>query len=620
MLKRLLLPAITLIILAAACTQAGKIRTTEVRPTKNVIFMLTDGTSEGALAAARWYQRYMTGDMSFNLALDQYICGLVQTHESDCPITCSAPGMSAYMTGVPGRIGNVSMNPLPHPEHDFYPVDPDRAGQPAATVLEAARYLKGMATGLVCTVTFPHATPAAASAHYPYRWAYHPLALQQSCEGLDLVFGSGTDVLTDEIRAMIAGTGATLIEDDVAAFRAFEPQAAGRKAAAAGIAAAAGTAAAAETAPAAGVSPSSNRLWALFGGDMTEFEIDRVDSEQPSLSEMTAKAIDMLSRNRKGFFLMVEGSKVDYGAHSKDPVEIITELLEFDRAVKVATDFARKDGNTTVVIVSDHGNAGIQIGGGGYANYEANPVDSIYYGIRGVKASSWKMVQRLQGCAEGEIPAVFKEWTGIDLRPAELSDIKKSMNRVEGDYMQVANTWNLQGTIAKIYLSRSNLKLIGGDHTGEDVILGVYNPRGQRPTGVLRNTQLNAYLCQVLGLKGAVPWQDATLGPNPRNPLTALTDELFAPHDKVFEGLECSVDESGDVPVLTVRAGGRDASATAPGESGATLRIPAFHNTVELERPDGSVDVIRTKAPSIWNPDTRKFYLDRSLAQLANGR
>ena len=177
--------------------------------------MLSDGTSEGALAAARWYQRYMTGDMTFNLSLDQYICGLAQTHESDCPITCSAPGMSAYMTGVLSRVGNVSMYPLPHPGHDFFPVEEERAGQPAATILEAASLLKGKATGLVCTVTFPHATPAAASAHYPYRWSYHELALQQSCKGLDLLFGSGTEVLTDEMRQMIADTGATLIEDDV---------------------------------------------------------------------------------------------------------------------------------------------------------------------------------------------------------------------------------------------------------------------------------------------------------------------------------------------------------------------------------------------------------------------
>lgn len=582
MLKRFLL-SVTILLALAACSPADR-----VRPTKNVIFMLTDGTSEGALAAARWYQRYMTGDPTFNLTLDQYICGLVQTHESDGPITCSAPGMSAYMTGVLGRIGNVSMHPIPHPGEDVFPVDSARAGQPAATVLEAASLLKGKSTGLVCTVTFPHATPGAASAHYPYRWSYHQIALQQSCKGLDLVFGSGIDVLTDEMRQMISDTGATLLEDDVEGFRAFSP------------------------------GKDGERLWALFGGDMTEFEIDRVDSEQPSLSEMTAKAIDMLSRDRKGFFLMVEGSKVDYGAHSKDPVEVITELLEFDRAVKVAMDFARKDRNTTVIIVSDHGNSGIQIGGGGYANYEENPVDSIYFGIRGVRASSWKMVQYLQGCAEKDIPEVFRQWTGIDLNATELANIKKNMNRVEGDYMQVANTWNLQGVIAKIYLAHCNLKMIGGDHTGEDVILGVYNPRGQRPTGVIRNTQLNAYVCQLLGLKGAVAWQKLEPGSAPLNSLSQLSDEIFSPHPKVFEGCEFRVDESGDVPVLSVVCDGADAGGSGvSGASATRLIIPAFHNIAMVERRGDVVDTIRLKAPCVWNPDTRKFYLDRLLGRLA---
>ena len=579
MFKRFLLPAAIILALAAACTPSNR-----VRPTKNVIFMLTDGTSEGALAAARWYQRYMSGDPTFNLTLDEYICGLIQTHESDGPISCSAPAMSAYMTGVLGRIGNVSVHPIPHPGEDVFPVDSARAGQPAATVLEAARILKGKATGMVFTVPFPHATPAATSAHYPYRWAYHQLGLQQCCQDLDVVFGSGTEVLTDEMRQMISATGATLLEDDVDGFRDFTP------------------------------GKDGERLWAMYGGDMTDFEIDRAENEQPSLSEMTAKAIDMLSRNRKGFFLMVEGSKVDYAAHSKDPVELITELLEFDRAVKVALDFAKKDGNTTVVIAADHGNGGIQIGGGGYANYEANPVDSIYYGIRNVRASSWKMVRNLQGCAEGEIPAVFKEWTGIDLNSTELADIKKNMNRVEGDYMQVANTWNLQGVIARIYLSHSNLKVIGGDHTGEDVILGVYNPRGQRPTGVIRNTQLNAYVCQLLGLKGAVAWQTLEPGSAPHNALIDLSDEIFVPHTKVFEGCECSIDESGDVPVLSVICGGDDG---ASGASATRLLIPAFHNIAMVERRGDVVDTLRLKAPCVWNPDNRTFYLDRSLGRLA---
>ena len=534
-----------------------------VKPTKNVIFMLTDGTSEGALAAARWYQRYMTGDYTFNLNLDPYVCGLVQTHESDCPITCSAPGMSAYMTGVLGRMGNVSIHPEPHPEQDFYPVDPERAWQPAATVLEAARYWQGKSTGLVCTVTFPHATPGAASAHLARRWNYHDIALQQACEGLDLVFGSGRKVLTDEMRGMIAETGATLLEDDVDAFRAFD----------------------------------KGRLWAIFGQDFTDFELDRDPATQPSLSEMTAKALDLLSHNgnKKGFFLMVEGSKVDYGAHSRDPMELITELLEFDRAVKVCMDFAKKDGNTTVVFVPDHGNCGIQIGGGGYDDYETNPVDSVYAGLRDCRSSSWKMTERLQGCRESEIPSVFKEWTGITLRPAELKALKANMSRTEGDYMKVSDSYNLQSVICDIYLSRSHINIIGGQHTGEDVFFGVYNPNGQRPSGVIRNVALNEYLCRVMGLP---------------KPLEALTDELYAPQDKVFEGFECSVaaktpglGDAGDAAVLTVNG------------NGVKLQIPAYHNMVIRTRGE-SVDTVRTRAQCVYMPENGKFYVDATLARL----
>lgn len=547
---RMMLLAAALGVLAASCSPKDR-----VKPTKNVIFMLTDGTSEGSLAAARWYQRYMTGDNTFNLNLDPYICGLVQTHESDCAITCSAPGMSAYMTGVLGRMGNVSIHPAPHPEQDFFPVDSARAYQPAATVLEAAKYWQGKATGMVFTVEFPHATPAAASAHYPYRWGYPQIALQQACKGLDVVLGGGCGILTDEMRGMISDSGATLLENDIEGFRNF----------------------------------GDGRLWALFGHTMTDFEIDRDDSVQPSLTEMTAKALKLLSKNRKGFFLMVEGSKVDYGSHSTDPVEIITELLEFDRAVKLVMDFAKKDGNTTVVIVSDHGNSGFQIGGGGFPNYEEAPIDSIYAGIRNCKASSYKMVQRLQGCREDEIEDVFKQWTGITLRPQELKDIKGTMHRTEGNYMEVAQSGNLQHIICKIYTSRTQLKFIGGQHTGEDVFLGVYNPNGQRPCGVIRNVDLNAYVCKVLGL---------------RRPLDELTDELFAPHGEVFAGRECSIEEGGDVPVLVVS-----------GADGSTLRIPAYHNVVYRSGANGA-DTIRTKAACVYMPDNGKFYLERSLGRL----
>ncbi len=84
--------------------------------------------------------------------------------------------------------------------------------------------------------------------------------------------------------------------------------------------------------------------------------------DEPTLSEMTRTAISHLSKEKKGFFLMVEGSKVDWAAHQHDPVGMISEILSFDRAVGEALAFAKKDGNTIVVAVTDHGNSGLTIG------------------------------------------------------------------------------------------------------------------------------------------------------------------------------------------------------------------------------------------------------------------
>ena len=82
----------------------------------------------------------------------------------------------------------------------------------------------------------------------------------------------------------------------------------------------------------------------------------------------------------------------------------------------------------------------------------------------------------------------------------------------------------------------------------------------------------------------------------------------------MFEGCECSIDESGDVPVLSVICGGDDG---ASGASATRLLIPAFHNIAMVERRGDVVDTLRLKAPCVWNPDNRTFYLDRSLKELA---
>ena len=131
-----------------------------VRPTKNLIVMLTDGTSVDILSAARWYQIYNQLGGS-NLYIDPWLCGLVKTYSSNAPIVDSAPAMSAYMTGMPQQSGNISVYPPADGANDLLEVDSTMAYQPLATVLEAAKILKSRSAGLVVTVEFPHATPAA---------------------------------------------------------------------------------------------------------------------------------------------------------------------------------------------------------------------------------------------------------------------------------------------------------------------------------------------------------------------------------------------------------------------------------------------------------------------------
>ena len=135
-----------------------------VKPVKNVIVLIPDGCSLATVSAARWYQWYMNPDIE-KLAIDPYLCGTVRTTCSNAPIGDSAPTTSAYMTGYNSLAGWVSTYPVSKGKDDIYPMDPAKAYQPLTTVLEAAKMLKGKATGLVCTCYFTHATPADCSAH-----------------------------------------------------------------------------------------------------------------------------------------------------------------------------------------------------------------------------------------------------------------------------------------------------------------------------------------------------------------------------------------------------------------------------------------------------------------------
>src|SRR5690554_5742973 len=425
----------------------------EVRPVKNVIVMIPDGTSIGVYSAARWFKHY--NGLGEGLNIDPYISGTVTTFSSNAPIGDSAPTGSAYATGVLQQSGNVAIHPEVS-ENDLLPVDASRSFQPAATILEASKIEKKKAVGLVVTSEFPHATPADFSAHHYKRSNYTAIAPQMAYQNLDVMFGGGNDILTSDIKQHFSGNGTTLIQDDRSALLNYK---------------------------------GTGKVWALFGERALPYNIDRNPDRVPSIAEMTGKAIELLSEKENGFFLMVEGSQVDWAAHANDAATMINEYLAFDEAVGKVIEFAKKDGNTAVVILADHGNSGFAIGSRECPGYDKISIDQLFETVSGIKLSANGLESILIKTDPANIKNVFRDYTGIDITDEELQTLLSSRNYQEGDYTKVGTSNNMAHNILNILNSRMCFGYTTGGHTGEEVLLSAYHPQGDTPKGHLTNVQ-----------------------------------------------------------------------------------------------------------------------------------
>ena len=541
-MRKLSLLFILLIVTALTFAQ-------EVRPVKNVIVMIPDGTSVSVYSASRWYKIY--NKMGDRLHIDPYFTGTVTTHSSNAPIGDSAPTGSTYATGVLQKTGNVAIYPEADPDNDLYPVDATRTYQPAATLLEASRMLKNKAVGLVVTCEFPHATPADFSSHYYTRGAYKFIAPQMAYQNMDVMFGGGNGILTDNIRQHFKNNGTVLIQDDRNALLHYN---------------------------------GNEKVWALFGDRALPYSIDRDPDKVPSLAEMTSKALDLLSKKENGFFLMVEGSQVDWAAHANDPIGIITEYLAFDAAVGKVMEFAEKDGNTAVVIMADHGNSGFTIGSRDCPGYDKLSIHQLFETVSNYKLSANGIEAVLVNTKPENIKKEFRKYTGIDITDDELKLLLSSKNYKESDYTKVGTSNNMAHNIVNILNSRTCCGFTTGGHTGEETLLASYHPQGDILKGNVRNVEVNKYLQKVLGLEKS---------------LQELSDEIFVKHTDVFAGQKYTVNKNDpEFPVLTVKKGKN------------RLEVKAFSSVGKL---NGKPFDIGSVVVYIDKNDT--FYLPKELAK-----
>ncbi len=273
---------------------------------KNVILMIGDGMSFNNLEATKalktnGYLAMETMPVKASSDIDSYII----------PATDSAAGGTALSTGMRVWINSVAVFP-------FLPYAPDDISVPI-TLCELAK-TRGMAAGVVTTDETSGATPSAFSAHTIARGNEEDISNDQLVSGVDLIWGGASESINEENTA---ANGYTYIDSETD----LNTLAAGSKS------------------------------FAQFSFDDMKYCTNNYDT--PTIEEMTTKAIEILSADEDGFFLMVEGACIDKHAHNNDMDNMILSAAEFDKAVAAALEFAKKDGETLVVVTADHGTGGM---------------------------------------------------------------------------------------------------------------------------------------------------------------------------------------------------------------------------------------------------------------------
>ncbi|HOO53823.1 MAG TPA: alkaline phosphatase [Methanothrix sp.] len=319
---------------------------------KSVILLIGDGMGFAQMTAARWAKadENLSNYMDAELFMDgMEYAGYSSTSSSDSFVTDSVASGTALATGHKTNLGIIGQD-----ETAIFGV---QDGENLTTILELAES-EGKATGIVTNMRITHGTPASFYAHVNDRDKEDLIAEQLLASGVDVVLGGGLCYFVGQNETDPLG-GTSSRDDDLNLLQEAQDL---------------GYVFVYNRTELLGVDPvSTERLLGLFGSSHLYFEFRRMSEidPQPSLSEMTEKAIEVLSRDDDGFFLMVEGGTIDHACHIRSFDNTTAETLAFDEAVEVALDYADRSGDTLVVVTADHEAGGLVLGAVDFDNYSA---------------------------------------------------------------------------------------------------------------------------------------------------------------------------------------------------------------------------------------------------------
>ncbi|WP_300583172.1 alkaline phosphatase [uncultured Pseudoalteromonas sp.] len=413
-------------LLALLCS-AGSVMA-ESAP-KNIIYMIGDGMGPAYTTAYRYFKDDPNTKVVDPTVFDTILRGMAHTYPDDHTyVTDSAAGATALSSGHKSYNGAIA-------------VDTDK--KPVKTMLEVAKE-RGMTTALVATSQINHATPASFASHNESRRNYDEIAndyIDNKIAGklpVDLMLGGGTKYYVREDRNLVEEFKAAGYQysDDFAAMNDLKQV------------------------PALG----------LFAEVGLPFALD----ENPTrLTQMTTKALDLLDgQNDKGFFVMIEGSQIDWCGHANDIACAMGEMDDFAKSIEQAKAYVDKNPDTLLVITADHSTGGLTLGAHGQYKWETDVV-------KGVKATAGTITKDL--LESDDLKAVWQKYSDIEFTDA--NSIKLNEAKKMGDKALLL-------AVKDIINHASFTGWTTGGHTAIDVQVFAYGKRAEDFYGSQNNTAI----------------------------------------------------------------------------------------------------------------------------------
>jgi alkaline phosphatase len=420
---------------------------------KNIIMMVSDGMSIGTLNMADLYANRILGRSSKWLGLyrdNKAVRALMDTASASSMVTDSAAASSSWGGGI--RVKNGSLNV-------------GMKGEKPQPIFQKFKE-KGKKVGCVTTVPITHATPAGFCINIDNRGGQDIIAEMYLGLKFDVMMGGGHKYFSDK-RA-----GGNLIPKYLTqGYNVAENRAEML------------------------ALDHSKPVLGLFAEDGLPYEIDRVHDQKlakstPSLAEMTVKAIELMKDHKDGFALQVEGGKVDWAAHANDLSGLIFDQLAFDEAVGKAIEFAEKDGETLVIITTDHGNANPGL-------FYADEANKKFDSLQNFKHSNtWLLAQLNQSFSEQKIIDLIKENQGFEMKKEDVKSLLVHFKDiVPGELYNEANLPFYE--YGKILSKYTDVQWAGMNHTGDYVELTMFGPGSEKLKPFVKNYELHNFMLKA---------------------------------------------------------------------------------------------------------------------------